>query len=143
MQQQIQNRALTIRNKSLTPLEQLLADKSDIEKKCSLQKKKLNENLAYIQDNASGLLISGVSALLFPSKSSDKENKRQAISESGENNRSLTKNIPFSASDYLNITKSLLPVAWEIIQPFVLTWGISKAKSLIFGLFSKKRRKTS
>jgi hypothetical protein len=132
-----------IRNKIPTPLEQLLAEKSSIEKKCRQQKKKLNEDFTYIQNNASTLLISGISAIFFRAKSTDKKVKKPALPTSGDNHRKIAENVSLSASDYLNIAKGFLPVVWEIIQPLVLAWGISKAKSLCSGLFSGKKRRIS
>lgn len=140
MQQQTTNpKETTLRHKPLTPVEKLLADKIDIERKCRAQKKKLSEDFAYIQDNASGLLLSGISSLLFPPRNSVPKGEKQVVL-SGNETHDATKNSPTSLSDYLTIGKSLLPVVWEIAQPLLFTWGISKAKSLLFGLFAKKKR---
>ncbi len=140
MQQQTQSRrGLTTQHKPLTPIEKLLADKVDIKAKCRMQEKKLNEDFTYIQNNASGLLLSGVSTLLFPPRNSSFKNEKQSSHASG-NEVSEAKKTPISASDYLNIAKSLLPIAWEISQPLLITWIIGKSKSLFHGLFTKKKK---
>ena len=74
MQQQIQPPKKTNRNKYLSPTEQLLADKIDIKEKCRIQEKKINANFVYIRENAGGLLLSGMSSLLFPSKNTNEKN---------------------------------------------------------------------
>ncbi|MDR0395123.1 MAG: hypothetical protein LBH77_08215 [Tannerella sp.] len=143
MQQPIQNVKPAIRNKVPTPLEQLLAEKSLIEERCRLQKKKLNEDFVYIQDNAYALLVSGLFALFFPVKNANGKVKKQVLPGSGDGHRKTAENVSLSVSDYLNIAKGFLPVVWEIVQPLVLTWCISKAKSLLSGLFSGKKRRIS
>ena len=160
MQQQAQNRKEKIRNKPLTPLEKLLAEKIDTEEKCRIQEKKLNDDFAYIQDNTASLILSGVSTLLFPPKNTTKSSRRQSLPAGQETSiagqqasidgqqssfgidGNAAKNSQLSVSDYLSIAKSLLPVAWEILQPIIIAWGIKKAKSTIAGLFSEKKRTT-
>ena len=150
MQQQAQNRKEKIRNKPLTPMEMLLAEKISIEEKCRIQEKKLNEDFAYIQDNTASLILSGISILLFPSKNTTKNAGKQS-SLAGQTSadglqtslivdEDATKSPSLSITDYIAITKSLLPVAWEILQPIVIAWGIKKAKSTLIGLFSGKKR---
>ncbi|MDR2914893.1 MAG: hypothetical protein LBV74_08700 [Tannerella sp.] len=142
MQQQTQNQKTTSRNRPLTPIEQLFADKIDIKAKCRIQEKKLNEDFEYIKDHASGLLLSGISSLLFSSGGSKNKSEKHSVPHTGENKHSPD-NSPLSVSDFLSVAKSMAPVAWDIIQPLILTWGINKAKSLLFGLFSKKKRISS
>jgi len=146
MQQQTLSRKEIVRNKPLTPLEKLLAEKIDIEEKCHMQEKKLNEDFAYIQDNVTGLILSSVSSLLFPPKKTIKKADQQ-LSHSGQypslisgDEENDTKSSSLSISDYITITKSLLPVAWEVLKPIIITWGIKKAKSILFGLFAGKKR---
>jgi len=154
MQQQTQDKSEIISNKPLTPIEKLLADKIDIEKKCRIQEKKLNDDFAYIQDNTASLLLSGVSTLLFPSKNtttkSSQQSPRSRQQAPVDGQQSLpgtdsiaTRNPQISISDYMAIAKGLLPVAWEILQPIIIAWGIKKAKSMIAGFFFEKKRPTS
>ena len=112
----------------LSPIEQLHADKRRIEAQCREQEKKLGEDFAYMRKHAPSLLLSGISSRLFPADSSGRK--------AGDDSR----NAAFTASDYLAIAKSLLPVAWNIIRPMLVTWGIHKAKSLVGEWFSDKKR---
>ncbi|MDR0756969.1 MAG: hypothetical protein LBF85_03885 [Tannerella sp.] len=128
-----------IRNNPLSPLEQLLADKANIEAMCRKQEKKLGEDFAYMRDHAPGLFLSGISSLLFSSgKSGEKTNP--VATGKGKRNELTT---PFAASEYLAIIKTLLPTAWRIAQPLLLTWCINKTKSLIFGLCSGGKKPSS
>ena len=53
-------------NPQPTPLEKLISDRRRIQQECTIQEQKLNADFSYIQENAGTLLLSGVSALLFP-----------------------------------------------------------------------------
>ena len=147
MQQQTQDRSDITNNKPLTPIEKLLADKIDIERKCRIQEKKLNDDFAYIQDNSTSLILSGVSTLLFPSKNTTKKSALQTSADGQQSsstiNGTAVKSPQISISDYLIIAKGMLPVAWEILQPIIIAWGIKKAKSMIAGFFSGNKRPTS
>ena len=144
MQQQTRSRKEIVRNKPLTPIEILLADKIDIEEKCRVQEKKLNEDFAYIQDNATNIILSGISTLLFPSKNTTQQpsltGQKAALMVNSDNVEDKSPSL--SVSDYFTIAKSLLPVAWGILQPIIITWGIKKAKSMLLGLLSGKKNTT-
>ena len=47
---------------------------------------------------------------------------------------------PMGFSDYLSIAQGLLPVAWDVARPFLLTWGIRKAQSWFTNLLFKKKK---
>jgi hypothetical protein len=132
------NRHTEIRLKPLSPIEQLLADKMKIEMMCHEQEKKLGEDFAYIRNNASGVILSGISSLLFPSKNAGNKTGQTVPDGSSKQNK-----VPLAAPDYIAITKMLWPVAWNIIQPMLITWGISKAKSFISGLIFGKGKKST
>ena len=154
MQQQTQDKSEVISTKQLTPIEKLLADKIEIEEKCRIQEKKLNNDFAYIQDNTASLLLSGVTTLLFPSKNTTTKSSQQSSltrqqspvdgrqSSTGIDSIS-TRSPQISISDYMAIAKGLLPVAWEILQPIIIAWSIRKAKSMIAGFFSGNKRPIS
>ena len=55
----------------LTPRERLKAERLRLQQACLLQEQRLNEDFAYVQENAGSLLMSGLSMLLL------KEIKRQ------------------------------------------------------------------
>jgi hypothetical protein len=119
------------RHKRLSPIEQLQADKTDLKEKCRIQEKKIHADLTYIQDHAGSFLWSGVSSLLCPAKS-----LARPLSDT---NPDKLNNSRFSLSDYRAIAKVALPLVWEILQPILITWGLSKTKSLIKKLFSGKK----
>ena len=105
-------------NNQQTPLEKLISDKERIQRQCKRQEQKLNEDFSYIQENAGSLLLSGLSSLLFPSnKSTTKTNdKNTAPVTAGQ------PSIALGISDYLSIAKGMIPIAWDLAQPFIMTW---------------------
>ena len=119
-----------------TPLEKLISDKERIQRQCKRQEQKLNEDFSYIQENAGSLLLSGLSSLLFPSnKSTTKTNdKNTAPVTAGQ------PSIALGISDYLSIAKGMIPIAWDLAQPFIMTWGIKKAKKWFSNLLFKKKK---
>ena len=125
----------------LTPIEQLLANKRIVEARCNIQEKKLQEDFEFINNNASSLLFSGLVSLLFSSGHTRKKPVTSSVAlindfQPAQNNDRLT------LSNLFVVAKKMLPVAWEIAQPLLINWGIKKAKSLIFGLFTKKKSAT-
>ena len=135
MQQQTKSHIEKARNNRLTPTDKLLADKIDLEEKCRLQEKKLNEDFNFIKDNATSLILSGISTLLFPSKTD-----QQTTPTSTYGVKNAAKNPAISVSDYIAIARNLFPVAWGLIQPIIITWGLKKTKSYIFSFFSSRQR---
>lgn len=123
-----------IQNKPLTPLEKLISDKERIRKQCVIQEQKLNDDFSYIQENAGSLLISGFTTLLFPNTKSKKTESTETATTASQ---PVT---PIGFSDYLSIAQGLLPVAWDVIRPFLLTWGIRKAQSWFTNLLFKKKK---
>ena len=112
---------------TLTPLERLLHEKQRVTEECELRKIKLNADCAYIQANAGSLLLSGLSALLFPGG-----NKKQAAKSSANQTAAAAPVMPWGWGD-------LLAVAWEVAQPIIMTWGIKKVRKWFSRLlFSKK-----
>jgi hypothetical protein len=133
MQQQAQNPAENATKRQLSPIEQLISDKTNLEERCRTQEKKLNHDFTYIQNNATSLLLSGVSTLFFPSK------KDTSVKQTTGTESNNTEKPTLSISDYFTVAKSLLPVAWEIVQPMIIAWGIKKAKTYILALFANKK----
>ena len=121
----------------MTPLEKLQANKQRLQTACDEQEKKINATFSYIQENAGSLLLSGVSSLLFPSKPSNKADSKPAVTQKDN----ATNPSPLSTTDILSLGKSLLPVAWDIIQPILISWSIRTAKKKIIGLFTSKKKK--
>ena len=123
-----------IQNKPLTPLEKLISDKERIRKQCVIQEQKLNDDFSYIQENAGSLLISGFTTLLFPNSKSKKTESTETATTASQ---PVT---PIGFSDYLSIAQGLLPVAWDVVRPFLLTGGIRKAQSWFTNLLFKKKK---
>ena len=123
-----------IQNKPLTPLEKLISDKERIRKQCGIQEQKLNDDFSSIQENAGSLLISGFTTLLFPNTKSKKTESTETATTASQ---PVT---PIGFSDYLSIAQGLLPVAWDVVRPFLLTWGIRKAQSWFTNLLFKKKK---
>ena len=73
---------------------------------------------------------------LFPSnKSTTKTNdKNTAPVTAGQ------PSIALGISDYLSIAKGMIPIAWDLAQPFIMTWGIKKAKKWFSNLLFKKKK---
>jgi hypothetical protein len=138
MLQQIQALKRANRNKRLSPIEQLFADKIDIKKKCRIQEKKISADFAYIRDNAGRLLLSGMSSLIFLSKNENEKPANKLLIRS-DKNPDKSKNNRLSVFDCLTIAKGILPLVWDILQPIAITWGLSKIKSLITRRFLGKR----
>lgn len=124
-------------NKELqTPLEKLISDRHRIQQECEMREQELNADFSYIQENAGSLLLSGVSALLFPGtkgKTKETESNRQAQSPA----MAAT---TFGFSDYLSIMQGLLPIAWDVARPLLTAWGIQKAQGWIIRKLFKKRK---
>ena len=123
-----------IQNKPLTPLEKLISDKERIRKQCVIQEQKLNDDFSYLQENAGSLLISGFTTLLFPNSKSKKTESTETATTASQ---PVT---PIGFSDYLSIAQGLLPVAWDVVRPLLLTWGIRKAQSWFTNLLFKKKK---
>ena len=123
---------------TLTPIEQLLADKRIVEAKCSIREKKLHENFNYLHNNASTLIFSGLVSLLFSSGQTRKKSEEQSITLVNDNQSPRINNL-LSSSNIFFVAQKMIPVVWDIIQPLLINWGIKKAKSLLLGLFTKKR----
>ena len=128
MLQKIQHTETTIKRKPLTPIESLLAEKKEIESKCSVKAKKINDTIDYIRENSSGLIISGLSSLLFSSGRYKNKHEKQAIALVDDNsqpqNITLQNNI---------LAKKIPPLIWSMLKPMLIRWGIKKVKSMFFG----------
>ena len=122
-------------SKPQTPLEKLTADKNRIKRLTQEQEVKLNEHIVYVQQNAGSLLLSLVSSMLF-APSAKKENK-QAI-PTGEQPETIAAG-RLSLADFIPVGKLLLPVAWDIAKPILLSWGLKKVTQITTGLFSRKK----
>lgn len=123
-------------NNRLTPLEKLNFDKKRLLLDSQNLELKINEDFSYIKKHAASLVFSGVSSLLFPTSKSHASHEEAKPAA----HASKLPAVSLGASDYLSIAKGMLPVAWDITRPLLLTWGIKKAqKWLIHFIFKKKK----
>lgn len=122
------------KNSPQTPLEKLISDKEHIRQQCALQEQKLNEDFSYMQENASSLLFSGISSLLFPNTKAKKNESAETVAVT---NQPAT---PLGISDLFAVAQSMIPLAWDIARPLLLTWGIKKAQSWFTNLIFKKKK---
>jgi hypothetical protein len=98
-----------------TPQKELIARKACLQKQCRIQEEKLGKDFSYMQEHGGSLLLSSLSRILFPGvKATEKT--------------SLSPATPSLLANYFSIAKELLPVAWEIIRPFLITWCIQRIK---------------
>ncbi len=120
--------------KPQTPIEKLLSEKEELRERCALQQKKLNDDFLYVRENAPRLLLSGFTTLLFPD--TDRKKASQSTPATKTNNSSS------AAIDYPSIAKELLPVAWSVAKPVLLSWGIRKIQGWFVGFLCGKKSRT-
>ncbi|UKI45931.1 MAG: hypothetical protein L6V92_10855 [Phocaeicola vulgatus] len=121
-----------------TPIEKLLAEKQQVQEACRKQEEKLNQTFAFIQANAGSLLLSGFSSLLFPAKPKGKNQTEKVAQDTPPPTSKL------QLSDFFSLGKALLPVAWEVAQPLLVSLGIKLLRKRISNFFkpnSKEKNK--
>ncbi len=106
-------------NPQPTPLEKLISDRRRIQQECTIQEQKLNADFSYIQENAGTLLLSGVSALLFPNT----KTKSKGTESNQPVHTSEVSSMSLGFADYLSVAQGLLPVAWDVARPLLTAWG--------------------
>lgn len=126
------------KSNQLTPLEKLISDKQCLQRKCQKQTEKLNDDFSYIQENAGSLLMSGLSSLLFSSSKST--SKKEGSVSKFSSKEEKTNSTSLGISDFLSISKGILPIIWDVAQPLIMSWGIKKAQKWLINLFTRKRR---
>jgi hypothetical protein len=62
----MKKRMRTTKRTQLTPWEKLQSDRLSAERRSEVAMQRLNDNLAYIQDNAGKLILSGIGSYLSP-----------------------------------------------------------------------------
>lgn len=124
--------------KEPTPLEKLISNKERIKVLSKIQENKMNANVQYVQQNGGKLLLTGVTSAVFPKTQSKITNK---VSGSSSLPSAITGLALGGVADYFTKGKHILPLAFSVAQPFLLTWGIKGAKKLIGNLLSGKKKK--
>lgn len=122
-------------NNQKKPIDKLLFEKQRLKKECQAKERKLNEDLTYIEDHVAGLLLSGVSSLLFPKK----KKEQVAVVTNAASTDHITPS-SLSLSNYLSIAKSMMPAAWEVARPLLISWGIQRVQSWALGKLFKKKK---
>ena len=117
-----------------TPLERLRTEKQQIKEACQKQEEKLNKTFTFLQANPGHLLLSGFSSMLFPSKPKSKYTATET------EQKATTPSMTLQMRDYLSLGKALMPVAWEIIQPLLISFGIKLVQKRITNLFKPKAK---
>lgn len=120
-----------------TPLAKLQNKKEWIRLESHEKEEKLNNHFSYMKDNSGILVLSGLSSLFFPrTNNSQKEdsNKHSVTTKPKELFSPLSLLSSFSGG------KGILPIALEIAQPFLITWGLTAAKKLLKKAFTKKKK---
>ena len=120
-----------------TPLAKLQNKKEWIRLESREKEEKLNQHFSYMKDNSGILILSGLSSLFFPKTSNSQK-------EDSSNHSVTTKPkelfSPLSLLSFFSGGKGILPIALEIAQPFLITWGLTAAKKLLKKAFTKKRK---
>lgn len=117
-----------------TPLVKLQHRKDRIRLESCEKERKLNDHFSYMRKNAGGLAFAGLSSLL---------SSRSKKAQRGNNNTyAISVKELFSPLNLLSTFsagKGLLPVAFEIAQPFLITWGFKIVRKLVRNTFAKKK----
>ena len=90
-------------NPQPTPLEKLISDRRRIQQECTIQEQKLNADFSHIQENAGTLLLSGVSALLFPNT----KTKSKGTESNQPVHTSEVPSMSFGFADYLSVAQGM------------------------------------
>jgi hypothetical protein len=103
---------------------------------CKRQEAVINDDVAYIQANAGGILLSFLSSTLFPSKgASPSTGNKNTIKEDSK----LPASSSLSFADIMPFAKSILPITWDIARPILISWGVKRIASTILNSILKKK----
>lgn len=118
-------------SRTRTPQEKLIFEKEQISLECLKKEEEISEHLSYVQDHAGSMLLSGVSALIFPKAKTSTKKSLVPHNNSGHHSK-------MGFSDYLSIAKEFMPGILDIAKPLLFTWGIKNARKWIFRLIRGK-----
>ena len=117
---------------NITPQEKLQARKTCLQKQCRIQEQKLEEDFAHIRENSGSLFLSGVSWLIATAGSKVTSKAASLPSSSQKTVATQPSEHVFGLSGFLPSVKELWPVAWEIIRPYLISWGIRRMTEWFF-----------
>ncbi|MFA7493946.1 MAG: hypothetical protein WCZ43_10585 [Proteiniphilum sp.] len=120
----------------LTPLEELRLEKKRLREERIIASQRLSYQLQYLTDNWGTMLTKGVA-------SSVKSKLVETVDHlSSGSSYSVTPFVTKRTNPWLNLVMSNLPLigslSWKIAKPALITFGIRKIPSLLFG---KKRKR--
>lgn len=120
----------------LTPLEELRLEKKRLREERIIASQRLSYQLQYLTDNWGTMLTKGVA-------SSVKSKLVETVDHlSSGSSYSVTPFVTKRTNPWLNLVLSNLPLigslSWKIARPALITFGIRKIPSLLFG---KKRKR--
>lgn len=114
----------------LSPLEELRLEKAKLIDECEKEKEILLYNWDYTKHNMGKLFLNSIFSTTkesfwgITSALTGKSNEK-SVSKKG------------STSNITQMVMSVAPLAWDLLQPMILSYTIKKVKSI----FTKKRRK--
>lgn len=111
----------SLRKKKLTPLQQLIAEKIELRRRCRTEQQTILDNWAYLKENSGKMIFSGITDLLFPQRKIKPNKKKEKKSGFWEK---ITNNLPY----YLAVAREGLSVAWYLTRPIYLKWLMSRRK---------------
>lgn len=100
----------------MSPLQQLIATKSELRHQAREQQQQVSEQWRALRENSGRLILSGVSDMFFPHRKKHHHPKNKE--EKSHFWQEVTDNLPF----YLTIVHEGLSVSWYLIRPFYLRW---------------------
>ena len=116
-----QKQPTTVRQKHLTPLQELIATKVELRRQSRLEEKQVREQWQQIRHHSGHLILSGISNIFFPHRKTKAE-KLEA--EKPHFWKHVTDNLPY----YLAIVREGLSVTWYLARPFYLRWLMKRKK---------------
>lgn len=119
-------------SRTRTPQEKLIFEKEQIRLQCLQKEDEISERLSYVHDHAGSMLLSGVSALIFPKTKTSTKKSLVPHNTPGAHPSHM------GFADYLSIAKDMLPSLMEIAKPLLFTWGLKSARKWIFRLIRGK-----
>ncbi|MDR2968444.1 MAG: hypothetical protein LBV32_02425 [Tannerellaceae bacterium] len=111
-----------------SPLEKLHAEQQQLRIDAHAQEEKIGADIKYIQSNGTRLLIRSVTSAILQGLPVTQSNRSDA---SARYSTGITGLVAGGLSAVMKERKGILPVAWKLVQPFVLTWGIKAVKRLL------------
>ncbi|MDH6354246.1 hypothetical protein M2132_000573 [Dysgonomonas sp. PH5-45] len=108
---------------SVSPLEELRAERSKLQTECEKHEAYLKEDLFYLSDNWSSLLFRSIFS--FNLFGSNNNNSNSAIS---------------GISNIAGLAGDIFPTLWRIAKPYLIGVVVNRVKNSLFGRKKKKKK---